>query len=233
MATLLSSDNGDPRDAAFAGMRRDMAASVAAMAEELIPGHADTTLSPPVLAALEQVPRHRFVPEGQRDFAYLNRPLEIGYGQTISQPYIVALMTELLHIGPGSRVLEIGTGCGYQTAVLAEMGADVYSVELVEPLSERAAALLQALGYQVQTRIGDGRQGWPEQAPFDAIIVTAAVPEVPPALLEQLRAGGRLVIPLGERETSQELTLVYQEGKSRWKHKPILQVRFVPLIGTQ
>jgi protein-L-isoaspartate(D-aspartate) O-methyltransferase len=233
MAMLSSSDTGDPMDAAFAGMRRDMVTTVAAMAEELIPGHESNKLTQPVLEALEHVPRHRFVPEGQRDFAYLNRPLEIGYGQTISQPYIVALMTELLDISAGDRVLEIGTGCGYQTAVLAEMGADVYSVELVEQLAESARTLLQELGYQVQTRIGDGRQGWPEQAPFDAIIVTAAISEVPPALLEQLKPDGRLIIPLGEHDSAQELTLITRNDKGRWERNPVLPVRFVPLIGTQ
>ena len=233
MAALLSSDSGDPMDAAFAGMRRDMVTTVAAMAEELIPGPESASLSQSVLEAMDRVPRHRFVPEGQRDFAYLNRPLEIGYGQTISQPYIVALMTELLQVTPGSRVLEVGTGCGYQTAVLAEMGAEVYSVELVEQLSESASALLQELGHQVQTRIGDGSQGWPEQAPFDAIIVTAAVPEVPPALLKQLKPEGRLILPLGERDGPQQLTLIKRNEKGRWEHNSVLAVRFVPLVGAQ
>jgi protein-L-isoaspartate(D-aspartate) O-methyltransferase len=230
MATLLRSDSGDPMDAAFAGMRHDMVTTVAAMAEELIPGHESATLSQPVLEALDRVPRHRFVPEGQRDFAYHNRPLEIGYGQTISQPYIVALMTELLQVTPDSRVLEIGTGCGYQTAVLAELGAEVYSVESVEQLSESATALLQELEYQVQTRIGDGNEGWPEQAPFDAIIVTAAVPEVPPSLLTQLKPEGRLVIPLGEHDSPQQLTLITRNETGKWEHKQVLAVRFVPLV---
>jgi protein-L-isoaspartate(D-aspartate) O-methyltransferase len=230
MATLLSSDSGDPMDAAFAGMRHDMVTAVAAMAEELIPGHESATLSQPVLEALDRVPRHRFVPEGQRDFAYHNRPLEIGYGQTISQPYIVALMTELLQVTTDSRVLEIGTGCGYQTAVLAELGAEVYSVESVEQLSESATALLQELGYEVQTRVGDGNEGWPEQAPFDAIIVTAAVPEVPPALLQQLKPEGRLVIPLGEHDSAQQLTLITRNETGKWEHQQVLAVRFVPLV---
>jgi protein-L-isoaspartate(D-aspartate) O-methyltransferase len=230
MATLLRSDSGDPMDAAFAGMRHDMVTTVAAMAEELIPGHESATLSQPVLEALDRVPRHRFVPEGQRDFAYHNRPLEIGYGQTISQPYIVALMTELLQVTPDSRVLEIGTGCGYQTAVLAELGAEVYSVESVEQLSESATAVLQELGYEVQTRIGDGNEGWPEQAPFDAIIVTAAVPEVPPALLTQLKPEGRLVIPLGEHDSAQQLTLITRNATGHWVRNEVLAVRFVPLV---
>jgi len=233
MAALLSGDLGDPMDAAFAGMRRDMVTTVASMAEELIPRHEGIKLGQPVLEALERVPRHRFVPEGQRDFAYLNRPLEIGYGQTISQPYIVALMTELLEIKAGDRVLEVGTGSGYQTAVLAELGADVYTVELVEPLAENARTLLHELGYQVQTRTGDGCQGWAEQAPFDAIIVTAAIPEVPPALLEQLKAGGRLVIPLGEYDAAQELTLITRDSQGKWQSQPVLPVRFVPLVETQ
>ena len=230
---LLSSDNGDPMDAAFAGMRRDMVTAVAAMAEELIPGHESVTLSQPVLEALDRVPRHRFLPEGQRDFAYQNRPLEIGYGQTISQPYIVALMTQLLELTPGCRVLEVGTGCGYQTAMLAEMGANVYSVELVEQLSESASSLLEELGYHVETRIGDGSEGWPEQAPFDAVIVTCAVPEVPPALLEQLKPEGKLLIPLGDLESPQALTLMTRNEKGEWEGKTVLPVRFVPLVGAQ
>lgn len=233
MAALLSGDLGDPMDAAFAGMRRDMVTTVASMAEELIPRHEGIKLGQPVLEALERVPRHRFVPEGQRDFAYLNRPLEIGYGQTISQPYIVALMTELLEIKAGDRVLEVGTGSGYQTAVLAELGADVYTVELVEQLAENARTLLQELGYQVQTRTGDGCEGWPDQAPFDAIIVTAAIPEVPSALQEQLKPGGRLVIPLGEYDGAQELTLITRDSEGKWQSQPVLPVRFVPLVGTQ
>lgn len=184
------------------------------------------------LAAMGAVARHIFVDEALSSRAYEDVALPIGYGQTISQPYIVALMTEMLQLASGNRVLEVGTGCGYQTALLAELGADVYSVELVEQLSESAAALLQELGYQVQTRVGDGSNGWPEQAPFDAVIVTAAVPEVPPALLEQLKPDGKLLIPLGEPESAQELTLVTC-NQGEWQRKSLLPVRFVPLVGGQ
>jgi protein-L-isoaspartate(D-aspartate) O-methyltransferase len=182
---------------------------------------------PTVLAAMRAIPRHVFVPETDRSLAYSDGPLAIGHDQTISQPYIVALMTELARVGPASRVLEVGTGCGYQTAVLAACAGEIWSVELEPELSARAARTLGALGCDnVYLRVGDGSLGWPEAAPFDAIVVTAAPAEVPPALVEQLAPRGRLVIPIGA--TSQELCVITrtQHGIAR---ESVLPVRFVPL----
>ena len=183
-----------------------------------------------VLAALGKVPRHEFVPEGYRDLAYEDRPLPIGYGQTISQPYIVAFMTEKLDPQPTDRVLEIGTGSGYQAAVLAELVAKVYSIEIVEPLAQRARADLQRLGCtNVLVRAGDGYQGWPDAAPFDAIIVTCAPDKVPQPLIEQLKDGGRLIIPIGEI-WDQKLVLLHKRGQ-RLEQAAVLPVRFVPMTG--
>lgn len=185
-----------------------------------------------VMTALRNVPRHRFVPGQLQDSAYDNRPLPIGHGQTISQPYIVALMTDLLAPGPGHRLLEVGTGCGYQTAILATLAAEVYSVEIVAPLAEQSAALLAELGYDnIHTRIGDGYYGWPEHAPYDGIIVTAAAPEVPDALIEQLKPGARLVIPVGTPYSSQDLLLIEKEANGKIRRKSVLPVAFVPLTG--
>jgi protein-L-isoaspartate(D-aspartate) O-methyltransferase len=174
------------------------------------------------------VPRHRFVPELQRASAYEDRPLPIGHQQTISQPYIVALMSELADLKPGERVLEVGTGSGYQAAVLAEMGVEVFSIEIVEPLAKQAAATLKELGYAVTVRHGDGYAGWPEQAPFDAILVTAAPPHIPEPLEAQLALGGRLVIPVGQH--FQSLVRVTRTEKGLRKQK-VLPVRFVPMTG--
>jgi protein-L-isoaspartate(D-aspartate) O-methyltransferase len=183
-----------------------------------------------VLAAMRAVPRHRFVPEAYRSRAYLDHPLPIGEGQTISQPYIVALMTELAELAPGDRVLEIGTGSGYQAAVLAEITGEVYSIEIVETLAARAARTLDALGYDaVRVRAGDGYRGWPEAAPFDAIIVTAAPDHVPGPLVEQLRIGGRLVLPVGDVE--QELVRLVRLPSGEMAEERVLPVRFVPMTG--
>lgn len=185
-----------------------------------------------VIAVMKKVERHLFVPALLRPFAYQNRPLPIGYGQTISQPFIVALMTDLLKIRPGMRVLEIGTGSGYQAAVLAEMGALVYSIEIIEPLGKQAATRLQELGYRsVTTRIGDGYYGWRDAAPFDAIIVTAAASHVPPHLISQLKPGGRMVIPLGASFMTQLLMRVEKNPDGSISNRQILPVRFVPLTG--
>jgi len=183
-----------------------------------------------VLEAMRRIPRHLFVEEALRDQAYADHPLPIGYGQTISQPYIVALMTEALELKGPEKVLEVGTGSGYQTAILAELARWVYSIERHAPLLERARRVLEALGYDnVFFRVGDGTKGWPEAAPFDAIIVTAAGPRVPEPLLEQLAEGGRLVMPVGD-EWSQVLVKVVKRGGTF--HRQTLEpVRFVKLVG--
>jgi protein-L-isoaspartate(D-aspartate) O-methyltransferase len=184
---------------------------------------------PEVLRAMESVPRHRFVPPEYQHQAYADHPLPIGQGQTISQPYIVALMTQLLQLSRTDRVLEVGTGCGYQSSILAEIVPVVYSVEIIPELAEQARGRLEALGYaNVHVREGDGYEGWPEHAPYGAIIVTAAAPEVPPPLVEQLADGGRMVIPVGTRMGFQELLLLKKRGnKVRRTHCG--GVLFVPL----
>lgn len=185
-----------------------------------------------VLQAMRRVPRHEFVPVDLIDKAYWNRPLPIGHGQTISQPYIVAIMTDLLDLEAGQRVLEIGTGSGYQAAVLAALGLRVWSIEIIEPLGSRAQERLQALGYdQVEVRLGDGYYGWPEQAPFDAIIVTAAASHIPPPLIRQLKTGGRMIIPVGSRFSTQELILITRVNQDEVVARQVLPVRFVPLTG--
>jgi protein-L-isoaspartate(D-aspartate) O-methyltransferase len=182
-----------------------------------------------VLAAMAKVPREEFVPADERDGAYEDGPLPIGYDQTISQPYIVAFMTEQLQLKPGDRVLEVGTGSGYQAAILAELVADVYTIEIVEPLAKTAQATLQRLGYKnVHVKVGDGYQGWPEEAPFDAIIVTCAPDKVPQPLTNQLKEGGRLVIPVGERFAQQLYLLEKKHGQL--KESATLPVRFVPMV---
>jgi protein-L-isoaspartate(D-aspartate) O-methyltransferase len=186
---------------------------------------------PAVLAAMAAVPRHLFVPPQHRDQAYEDIPLPIGHGQTISQPYIVALMTQALCLRPDSRVLEIGTGSGYQSAVLAHITPAVWSVETIPELAETARERLQGLGLQVSVRAGDGRLGWPEHAPYDGIIVTAASPDVPPALAAQLAEGGRLVIPVGEGSWDQVLWLIRKEGEALQKQY-LADVRFVPLVAS-
>jgi protein-L-isoaspartate(D-aspartate) O-methyltransferase len=189
-------------------------------------------LDPRVLEALGSVPRHEFVPSSQRRYAYENRPLPIGHGQTISQPYMVAVMTDLLQPRPGERVLEVGTGSGYQAAVLAALVGQVYTIEIIPPLGKSARARLQRLGYRnVQVRIGDGYYGWPEHAPYDAIVVTAAASHIPPPLLRQLKPGGRMVIPVGNRFTVQELLLVEKSADGKLTTRQVLPVAFVPLTG--
>ena len=186
---------------------------------------------PRVLAAMRDVPRHQFVPSDARADAYIDAPLPIGFGQTISQPYIVALMTELVRPSATDAVLEIGTGSGYQAAVLSRLAATVRSIELVEPLARAAQAALRELGYaNVQVRIGDGYQGWPEAAPFDVIVVTAAPDAVPSALVAQLRPGGRLVIPVGPVGGVQDLLLIERDAAGRTTTRSIIPVRFVPLV---
>jgi protein-L-isoaspartate(D-aspartate) O-methyltransferase len=182
-----------------------------------------------VMDAVRTVPRHEFVPAQLREFAYANRPLPIGDGQTISQPYIVALMTDLAEVGPGSTVLEVGTGSGYQAAVLAEIVSHVYTIEIIGALGRRAAGTLERLGYDnVTVRIGDGYRGWPEQAPFDAIVVTAAPTAVPPPLIEQLKIGGKLVVPVGPEGRGQSLQVLEKQSDGEITTTEVLPVRFVP-----
>ncbi len=184
---------------------------------------------PLVLEAMRTVPRHLFVPPEYREQAYADHPLPLGQRQTISQPYIVALMTELVRPRPGSKVLEVGTGSGYQAAVLAACGAEVYTIEILPELARRAEAVLKKLGYQnLHTRIGDGYDGWPEAAPFDAVVVTAAPDAIPQPLLDQLAPGGRLVIPVGSH--SQDLVLVTRTADG-FERRSVTPVRFVPMTG--
>ena len=187
-------------------------------------------LDPKVMRVLATVPRHQFVPRSLQSAAYDNRPLPIGHGQTISQPYIVALMTDLLNVDGDDVVLEVGTGSGYQAAVLSKLVKSVYTIEIVQPLAKQAAARLHALGYgNVSIRHGDGYEGWTEAAPFDAIIVTAAASHIPPPLIRQLKPGGRMVIPVGGPFATQTLMLVEKTADGKVTSRQILPVRFVPL----
>jgi protein-L-isoaspartate(D-aspartate) O-methyltransferase len=208
--------------------REKMVAEIEALAASV----ADTTgkahIAPRVLEAMREVPREAFVPEAERDRATKNRPLPIGHGQTISQPFIVALMTDLLCLEPGDRVLEVGTGSGYQAAVLSRLAAQVYTIEIVEPLGLEAAATFRHLAIgNVTAKIGDGYAGWPEHAPFDAIIVTAAPDHIPAQLVAQLSPGGRLVIPVGGAD--QDLMVVEKKADGTTISNEVIPVRFVPL----
>jgi protein-L-isoaspartate(D-aspartate) O-methyltransferase len=213
----------------------DYAALRASLVDEVrtYAGYAgDAPFSDDVLATLGRVERHLFVPAGQVRYAYENRPLPIGHGQTISQPYIVALMTDLLEPDKSDVVLEVGTGSGYQAAVLAELVDHVYSIEIIEPLATAAGERLQRLGYDsVTTKLGDGYYGWEAHAPFDSIIVTAAASHVPPPLIEQLKPGGRMVIPVGGRFMTQLLLLLEKGDDGEIVTRQIGAVRFVPLTG--
>jgi protein-L-isoaspartate(D-aspartate) O-methyltransferase len=214
----------------YAPERERMAAQISTMARETGFETGRPVFTERVMAAIRRVPRHRFVPPSMADQAYDNRPLPIGDGQTISQPYIVALMTELLDPRPGHAVLEVGTGSGYQAAVLAEIVAKVYTIEIVETLGKKAEATLASLGYRnVVTRIGDGYNGWKEYAPFDGILVTAAPAQVPQPLVDQLKPGGRLVIPVGGRFDVQELMVIEKKADGSTAMRRTIPVRFVPL----
>ncbi len=214
----------------YAAPRKAMVDTIVALTRETAAETGRASLDGRVLTAMNKVPRHRFVPADQEPNAYANRPLPIGNGQTISQPFIVALMTDMLGLKATDRVLEIGTGCGYQAAVLAELAREVYTIEIVAPLAREAAARFAELGYRnINARSGDGYRGWPAHAPFDAIIVTAAAPEVPPALIEQLKPGGKLVIPVGAQWSGQELRIIEKDLHGKTTTRNALAVRFVPL----
>lgn len=219
-------------DQGMAAEGRAMVAEVVSMARTLGAGTPRETIDPRVLAVLGRVPRHEFVPFLLRASAYDNRPLPIGHGQTISQPYIVAVMSDLLKVGAGDTVLEIGTGSGYQAAVLADLGVKVWSIEIAEPLAREATERLRRLGYaSVATKVGDGYDGWAEQGPFDAIIVTAAASHVPPPLVRQLKPGGRMVIPVGAAFQPQHLLLVEKRPDGTLTTRQVMPVMFVPLVG--
>jgi len=216
-------------DTHFAILRRHMVEVIGIHADVMAEELGKAILDQRVLAAMLRVPRHRFVPEPLASLAYEDRPLPIGFDKTISQPFICALMTDLLALAPGDRVLEVGTGLGYQTALLAELAAEVWSVEIVEELAEGAEARLTQAGYRnVEIRVGDGSRGWGEHAPYDKIIVAAAADDLPDALLEQLRPGGRLVMPVGP-EGAQVLSLVSKDGNGAVQKHEILPVRFTRL----
>lgn len=211
-----------------AAERRQMVEEIKELSAQVVTETGKNALEPRVLHAMETVRRHEFVPGFQRRAAYKNRPLPIGGGQTISQPFIVALMTDLLNLQPEHKVLEIGTGSGYQAAVLAKLAEHVYTIEIVGSLGKAAARTLSRLGYtNVHTKIGDGYAGWPEHAPYDAVIVTAAPDHIPTTLIEQLKPGGRMVIPVGT--LWQELLVVTKHANGTTTSEDVVPVRFVPL----
>jgi len=216
---------------AHAAERARMVEHIAALTRETRFETGRAILSERVMSAMSKVPRHEFVPAWERASAYADRPLPIGHGQTISQPFIVALMTDLADIAPGHTVLEVGTGCGYQAAVLGELAKEVYTIEIVEPLGREAAERLKRLGYQnINAKVGDGYQGWREHAPFDAIIVTAAPREVPQPLIDQLKPGGKLVVPVGGQVSVQSLLVLEKQRDGSITRREVLGVRFVPLV---
>lgn len=223
VAAIVAASTASPAEDVFAAARERM------VREQI--ERRDVT-NQAVLAAMRRVPRHEFVGGELRDQAYHDNPLPIGHGQTISQPYIVALMTELLQVKPGDKVLEIGTGSGYQAAVLGEITTNVFTLEIVAPLAIAASNRLQRPGLQaIRARQGDGYFGWKEQAPFDGIIVTAAADHIPPPLLQQLKPGGRMVIPIGPVHATQRLVVVTKQEDGKVRTENVLPVRFVPLTG--
>jgi protein-L-isoaspartate(D-aspartate) O-methyltransferase len=229
VATLGGAFAGEPD---WPDQRSDLVAEVEADVRRTARYLGRSRLDDRVLEAIGRVPRHELVPDDQRRHAYENRPLPIGYGQTISQPYIVAIMTDLIEPEAGDVVLEVGTGSGYQAAVLAEVAGTVCSLEIIPQLAARARRDLDRLGYgSVRSRKGDGYYGWPECGPFDGIVVTAGASHVPPPLIEQLKPGGRLVIPVGSRFLTQQLLLVEKDDRGGVTTRQVLPVRFVPLTG--
>jgi protein-L-isoaspartate(D-aspartate) O-methyltransferase len=222
---------GDAEAQDYAARRAAMVAEVDAMYAETRSETGLAAMSSAVRAALGKVERHRLVPPSQASAAYRNHPLPIGGGQTISQPYIVALSTDLLQPKPDDVVLDVGTGSGYQAAVLAEVVKQVYSIEIIESLGRAASRRLAEMGYRnIEVKIGDGYAGWPEKGPFDGIVVTAAAPSVPPALLAQLKPGGRMVIPVGGSGDIQYLKLIVKRADGGFDERKVLPVRFVPLV---
>jgi protein-L-isoaspartate(D-aspartate) O-methyltransferase len=216
----------------YAVARRLLIDEIASLARETAKETGRPVFDPRVMAVLDKVPRHRFVPQDQVRNAYNNRPLPIGHGQTISQPYIVALMTDLMNVRAEHVVLEIGTGSGYQAAILAELARTVCTIEIIEPLARDAEERLRMLGYaNVRTKVGDGYYGWEECGPYDAIVVTAAASHVPPALVRQLKPGGRMVIPVGPPFLAQHLLLVEKRSDGTVQTRQLLPVAFVPLTG--
>ncbi len=216
----------------FDSMRQQMIEEIEQQVRETASQLDDDKLDPRVIEALAKVPRHEFVLPTRRHQAYENRPLPIGYGQTISQPYIVAVMTDLLQLEPNDKVLEIGTGSGYQAAVVAELVKKVYSIEIIDTLGRKARKRLKRLGYDnVKVRLGDGYYGWKEHGPYDAIIVTAAASHIPPPLVKQLKPGGRMIIPVGSRFATQQLVLVEKNKQGELRTRQLMPVTFVPLTG--
>ncbi len=231
LATLLTSSSALAQEVTEAA-RDEMIAAIEGHARNALGALEDGAIDPAVLDAMRQIPREAFVPKDVKAFAYEDSPLPIGYSQTISQPFIVALMTDLLNVGPGDTVLEIGTGSGYQAAVLSPLVDQVYSIEIVPELGERAAGALGDQGFEnVETRVADGYYGWPEAAPFDGIVVTAAAGQIPPPLVEQLEPGGRMVIPIGTPFSAQMLMLVEKQEDGSITTRQILPVQFVPFTG--
>ena len=229
MFAWLGMNAADAQD--FTAQRARLVAEIDQMYAETRAETGLAAMAPRVRAAIGKVERHRLIPQDQAHLAYRNHPLPIGHSQTISQPYIVALSTDLLAPDPAQVVLEVGTGSGYQAAVLAEIVKRVYTIEIVEPLGRAAESRLAALGYKnIEVRIGDGYKGWPEKGPFDGIVVTAAAPRVPQALVDQLKPGGRMVIPIGERWEVQQLLLIVRKADGTLEQKNVLPVRFVPLV---
>ena len=228
-AAALGACAGSEAQTPYEARRRAMVANIEQLAAAGALG-GPRRLDPKVLAAMREIPRHRFVPDDVAASAYDDTALPIGFDSTISQPFMVATMTDLLEIRPGQKVLEVGTGSGYQAAILSRLGAKVFTIEIVEPLARAAEARLEALGYSgVQVRAGDGYKGWPQAAPFDAILVTAGATHLPQPLVDQLKPGGRMVIPIGEDRDRQQLTLVTKDSNGRVNRRRIGGVLFVPL----
>ena len=224
LSTATGDDYSRQREQMVRVIEADVSATSVYLSKEVLDSR--------VMRALNTVPRHALVPASQRQYAYLNRPLAIGYGQTISQPYVVAIMTDLLNPRPEHKILEIGTGSGYQAAILSQLVRKVYTIEIIEALGKRARKDLGKLGYNnIQVQIGDGYYGWEQHAPFDGIVVTAAASHIPPPLIQQLKSGGRMIIPVGSRFLTQQLLLVTKNDEGKVTTQQILPVRFVPLTG--